>query len=73
VNYLLDTTAVVARPLAGCALEKIGTPIASYDLLIAGRALRRGLTVVTANTSEFSRVSGELGGVDEVVIIRELI
>lgn len=40
------------------ALEKIGTPIGAYDLLIAGQALRRGLTVVTANTSEFSRVAG---------------
>ncbi len=40
------------------ALEKAGTPIGAYDLLIAGQALRRGLTVVTANTSEFSRVTG---------------
>jgi tRNA(fMet)-specific endonuclease VapC len=39
-------------------LEKIGTPIGAYDLLVAGQALRRGLTVVTANTSEFSRVTG---------------
>lgn len=40
------------------ALEKAGAPIGAYDLLIAGQALRRGLTVVTANTSEFSRVAG---------------
>jgi tRNA(fMet)-specific endonuclease VapC len=39
-------------------LEKAGTPIGAYDLLIAGQALRRGLTVVTANTSEFSQVTG---------------
>jgi tRNA(fMet)-specific endonuclease VapC len=39
------------------ALEKTGTPIGAYDVLIAGQALRRGLTVVTANTSEFSRVT----------------
>jgi tRNA(fMet)-specific endonuclease VapC len=39
-------------------LEKAGTPIGAYDLLIAGQALRRELTVVTANTSEFSRVAG---------------
>jgi len=39
-------------------LEKAGTPIGAYDLLIAGQALQRGLTVVTANTSAFSRVSG---------------
>jgi tRNA(fMet)-specific endonuclease VapC len=39
------------------ALEQAGTPIGAYDLLTAGQALRRGLTVVTANTSEFSRVA----------------
>lgn len=39
-------------------LEQSGTPIGAYDLLIAGQALRRSLTVVTANTSEFSRVTG---------------
>jgi tRNA(fMet)-specific endonuclease VapC len=39
-------------------LEKAGTPIGAYDLLIAGQALRRELTVVTANTTEFSRVAG---------------
>jgi tRNA(fMet)-specific endonuclease VapC len=44
-------------------LETRGTPIGPYDLLIAGQALQRGLTVVTADTSEFSRVSG-LGWVD---------
>ena len=40
------------------ALEKAGTTIGAYDLLVAGQALRRRLTVVTANTSEFSRVTG---------------
>lgn len=40
------------------ALERKGTPIGAYDLLIAGQALRRGLTLVTANTSEFRRVEG---------------
>jgi tRNA(fMet)-specific endonuclease VapC len=39
-------------------LEKSGSPIGAYDLLIAGQALRRGLTVVTANASEFGRVPG---------------
>jgi tRNA(fMet)-specific endonuclease VapC len=37
-------------------LEKSGTPIGAYDVLIAGQALRRGLTVVTANATEFGRV-----------------
>ncbi len=40
------------------ALEKAGTPIGAYDLLIAGQAVRRALTVVTANASEFGRVAG---------------
>jgi tRNA(fMet)-specific endonuclease VapC len=40
------------------ALEKGRSPIGAYDLLIAGQALRRRLTVVIANTSEFSRVPG---------------
>jgi tRNA(fMet)-specific endonuclease VapC len=52
-----DEDAQTAGRVRG-ALEKIGTPIGAYDLLIAGQALRRGLTVVTANTSEFSRVTG---------------
>jgi tRNA(fMet)-specific endonuclease VapC len=39
-------------------LEKSGSPIGAYDLLIAGQALGRGLTVVTANTTEFERVTG---------------
>jgi len=43
---------------ARAAVEKNGTPIGAYDLLIAGQALRRGLTVVTANTSEFARITG---------------
>jgi tRNA(fMet)-specific endonuclease VapC len=40
------------------ALEKGGNPIGAYDVLVAGQALRRGLTVVTANSSEFRRVAG---------------
>jgi tRNA(fMet)-specific endonuclease VapC len=39
-------------------LEKAGTTIGAYNVLIAGQALRRGLTVVTASTAEFSRVTG---------------
>jgi tRNA(fMet)-specific endonuclease VapC len=40
------------------APEKSGTTIGPFDLLIAGQALARGLTVVTANVSEFARVQG---------------
>jgi tRNA(fMet)-specific endonuclease VapC len=39
-------------------LEIGGTPIGPYDLLIAAQALRAGATLVTANTSEFARVTG---------------
>jgi tRNA(fMet)-specific endonuclease VapC len=39
-------------------LRKLGTPIGEYDVLIAGIALANKLTLVTHNTSEFSRVPG---------------
>ncbi len=35
-----------------------GTPIGSYDVLIAGQAKARKITLVTHNTNEFRRVSG---------------
>ncbi|HKS77003.1 MAG TPA: type II toxin-antitoxin system VapC family toxin [Terriglobales bacterium] len=38
------------------SLERTGKPIGAYDLLIAGQALARQLTLVTSNVSEFSRV-----------------
>ena len=40
------------------ALEKSGRPIGAYDVLIAGQALHRGATLVTANVTEFARVEG---------------
>jgi len=39
-------------------LKAAGTPIGAYDILIAGQALSRNLTLVTANTREFARVNG---------------
>jgi tRNA(fMet)-specific endonuclease VapC len=39
-------------------LEAAGRPIGAYDYLIAGQAMARQLTLVTANVSEFSRVKG---------------
>jgi tRNA(fMet)-specific endonuclease VapC len=39
-------------------LTKAGTPIGAYDVLIAGQALARGLTLITHNTKEFSRIAG---------------
>ncbi|MEW6595303.1 MAG: type II toxin-antitoxin system VapC family toxin [Thermodesulfobacteriota bacterium] len=39
-------------------LEANGTPIGPNDLLIAAHAMALGLTLVTANTAEFSRIPG---------------
>jgi tRNA(fMet)-specific endonuclease VapC len=39
-------------------LERAGTPIGPYDLLIAAQARRRSALLVTANSSEFARVPG---------------
>lgn len=39
-------------------LAQLGTPIGALDVLIAGQAKTRGLTLVTNNTGEFSRVQG---------------
>lgn len=37
-------------------MDAIGRPIGQYDLLIAGQAVRHKMTLVTANTREFSRI-----------------
>jgi tRNA(fMet)-specific endonuclease VapC len=39
-------------------LERAGRPIGPYDYLIAAQAMRHGLTLITANEREFSRVAG---------------
>lgn len=39
-------------------LEREGRSIGSYDLLIAGHARSRGLSVITGNLGEFERVRG---------------
>lgn len=39
-------------------LERAGTPIGPYDLLIAAQARCRDAVLVTANTREFNRVQG---------------
>lgn len=41
-------------------LEARGCPIGPYDTLLAGQAVSAGLTLVTSNVSEFSRVAGLL-------------
>jgi tRNA(fMet)-specific endonuclease VapC len=39
-------------------LEAPGKSIGAYDLLIVGQALRRNLTLITANVREFRRIRG---------------
>lgn len=40
------------------ALERSGTPIGPYDILIAAQARRRSAVLITANEREFARVPG---------------
>jgi tRNA(fMet)-specific endonuclease VapC len=42
----------------GARLRAQGMPIGPYDVLVAGQALARRLTLVTGNTREFARVDG---------------
>lgn len=57
---LLDHDAEDARAAGEIRAElaRRGTPIGPYDVLIAGQARARGLTLVTNNTGEFARVDG---------------
>ena len=57
---MLDLSADDARAAGQvrATLKRAGTPIGQYDLLIAGQALARDLTLVTNNTREFARVGG---------------
>jgi len=40
------------------ALRRRGTPIGPYDVLLAGCAMARGLTLITGNVREMDRVAG---------------
>lgn len=53
-----DDRAAQASAGIRAGLEMKGTPIGPYDVLIAGSALAHGVTLVTRNTKEFSRVDG---------------
>jgi len=53
-----DSTAADHAADIRATLERAGRQIGGYDLLIAGHARSRGLTVVTANIREFERVEG---------------
>lgn len=54
----LDVPSDAQYGLIRAELEAAGQPIGMNDLLIASHALALGLTLVTDNTSEFSRVRG---------------
>lgn len=49
--------AVTAGRIRGY-LERRGTPIGPYDIQIAAQGVSRGITVITHNIDEFSRVPG---------------
>ena len=38
-------------------LERLGTPIGNFDLLIAAQTLNHSLTLITHNVREFSRIA----------------
>lgn len=48
----------IAAGMIRAELGAKGTPIGPYDVLMAGQAKARGLTLVTNNTREFARVPG---------------
>lgn len=60
VVRIIDFDDEAAQAAAGirAVLESRGMPIGPYDLLIAGSVQARGLTLVSRNTGEFSRVAG---------------
>jgi tRNA(fMet)-specific endonuclease VapC len=47
-----------AAGVVRAALRRRGRPIGPYDVLLAGCAVARGLTLVTSNVKEFARVDG---------------
>ena len=52
----LDRSAAMEAATIRAQLEKAGMPIGPYDLLIAGLALPRDMTLVTNNSKEFERI-----------------
>lgn len=54
----LDRSSAIEAADIRAQLEKEGTLIGPYDLLIAGLARSRDMTLVTNNTKEFERIVG---------------
>ena len=55
---LFDENDARAAGTVRAELETVGRPVGAYDVLLAGQARRRGVTLVTSNTKEFARVQG---------------
>lgn len=53
-----DAEAALEAGAIRLALEKAGTPIGAYDLLIAAHAKSLGVILVSNNLREFARVEG---------------
>jgi tRNA(fMet)-specific endonuclease VapC len=56
VDFLVEDARCAAEIRA--VLRAAGTPIGPYDVLIAGQAVARNLTLITHSTREFSQVRG---------------
>ncbi len=66
VEFVLQTLSIDVLPLEKDSvsryaiiksnLEKLGTPLDDFDLLIGATALRYGLTLITNNRKHFSRI-----------------
>jgi tRNA(fMet)-specific endonuclease VapC len=57
-SYPFDDNCVQVFGRIRAELKRAGVPIGPYDLLIAATAVANDEILVTANTSEFGRVSG---------------
>jgi tRNA(fMet)-specific endonuclease VapC len=53
-----DREDAVAAGEVRAKLAALGQPIGAYDILIAGQARCRGLTLISRNLREFTRVDG---------------
>jgi tRNA(fMet)-specific endonuclease VapC len=58
IEIPLDRASAEAAANIRAELERLGTSIGPYDLLIAGQAISHGLTLITNNVREYQRVIG---------------
>jgi tRNA(fMet)-specific endonuclease VapC len=58
ISFPFDDRAAEVYSRIRTQLERAGTPIGPNDLLIAAIAVANNITLVTHNTSEFSRIEG---------------